>query len=128
MELGGEPRMITSPSPFKQLSSPTIVLFFYLESLWIGGPWNDLSETERSLVLMPYLLASFMPQSSEQYLEPSLACWTQPGPKHCRGPSSSTSPTSSFSCWLLHLDDPDLCCSFCQTHAYYSTTSVSCLC
>lgn len=56
------------------------------------GGWMDLQMAE----IMPYSMpcgltfrcthsaASFMPQSSEQYLEPGREGYTQPGPRHCR--------------------------------------------
>lgn len=45
--------------------------------------------------------ASFMPQSSEQYLEPGRVGYTQPGPRHCC--SEAKSLASAFS-WCLRFD------------------------
>ncbi|KAH3820689.1 hypothetical protein DPMN_122437 [Dreissena polymorpha] len=49
------------------------------------------------------LFASFMPHSSEQYLDACLAWFTQPGPRHClavsSSPASSISSTSCLDRW-----------------------------
>lgn len=63
--------------------------------------------------------ASFMPQSSEQYLEPGRVGYTQPGPRHCRSEPSSLASVFSvcfqfsvsfFFCFCF-------CFSFCGTRA-----------
>lgn len=56
--------------------------------------------------------ASFMPQSSEQYLEPGRVGYTQPGPRHCL--SKTGSLTSVFSvCFCFSV-------SFCFCFSFFS--------
>ena len=47
-----------------------------------------------SFGLTTHLLASFMPHSSEQYLDPTLAASIHPGPKHCLGPTPVSHSTN----------------------------------
>lgn len=61
------------------------------------------------------LAASFMPQSSEQYLEPGWAGRTQPGPRHCGSDAGSLASARSG---CFHLS---LCFCFCRCRLYLSS-------
>lgn len=62
-----------------------------------------------------HLAASFMPQSSEQYLEPGWAARTQPGPRHCGSDAGSLASALSG---CFHLS---LCFCFCRCRLYLSS-------
>lgn len=64
---------------------------------------------------MTHLAASFMPQSSEQYLEPGWAGRTQPGPRHCGSDAGSLASARSG---CFHLS---LCFCFCRCRLYLSS-------
>jgi len=89
------------------------IIFYNFTTFYIDAAYaclHSLDMTHKNLIkkydfvfkcfLFSHLLANFMPHSSEQYLDPCLAWFTQLGPRHCFGESSSGSSTSSNSCTL----------------------------
>lgn len=64
---------------------------------------------------MTHLAASFMPQSSEQYLELGWAGRTQPGPRHWGSDAGSLASALSG---CFHLS---LCFCFCRCRLYRSS-------
>lgn len=62
-----------------------------------------------------HLAASFMPQSSEQYLEAGWAARTQPGPRHC-GREAGSLGSALSGCFHL-----SLCFCFCRCRLYRSS-------
>lgn len=79
------------------------------EDIWVEG-MDGLTDGIDHAIFIPCCLtsrcthsaASFMPQSSEQYLEPGRVGCTQPGPRHCRSKPGSLASVCS-GCFLLSM-------------------------
>ncbi len=87
-----------------------ILSYGRMTRIWLlSVGWSSIGQVSPYIT---YLLASFKPQLSEQYLDPCRATSTQPGPRHWRGTSCSGANSSCSSITFLRPLDgtPSMVC------------------